>query len=244
MRRAPSGGAAARALVLAGLWLAAAARPLALSDAGPHLHYGWGEPVRLRHLYATSAHGVSHCFLRIRADGAVDCERSQSAHSECRQAPCPHPTAPLAPGIPMLGHPGAGTRAQGPILPRQRRERRGGSRAGTGGTHVLRTPAGASCGFSFCLRPGLLEIRAVALRTVAFKGVHSSRYLCMGADGRMRGQVSVWRAGCAPRQLSGLLGSLCGDPRGAAGRVAPVSRAALRCQQPPGSDSGPPACLL
>ncbi|XP_069917626.1 fibroblast growth factor 19 [Oryctolagus cuniculus] len=124
MRRAPSGGAAARALVLAGLWLAAAARPLALSDAGPHLHYGWGEPVRLRHLYATSAHGVSHCFLRIRADGAVDCERSQSAHS-------------------------------------------------------------------------LLEIRAVALRTVAFKGVHSSRYLCMGADGRMRGQLQYSEEDCA-----------------------------------------------
>ncbi|XP_040826586.1 fibroblast growth factor 19 [Ochotona curzoniae] len=114
----------ARALVLAALWLAATGRPLVLSDAGPHLHYGWGEPIRLRHLYATSAHGLSHCFLRIRTDGTVDCERSQSAHS-------------------------------------------------------------------------LLEIRAVALRTVAIKGVHSVRYLCMGADGRMRGLLQYSEEDCA-----------------------------------------------
>lgn len=36
-----------------------------------------------------------------------------------------------------------------------------------------------------------MEIRAVALRNVAIKGVHSTRYLCMGADGRMRGLVGV-----------------------------------------------------
>lgn len=85
----------ARALVLAALWLAATGRPLVLSDAGPHLHYGWGEPIRLRHLYATSAHGLSHCFLRIRTDGTVDCERSQSAHSECGP-PGPPPRPPGA----------------------------------------------------------------------------------------------------------------------------------------------------
>ncbi|XP_011380786.1 fibroblast growth factor 19-like [Pteropus vampyrus] len=110
--------AVARALVLAGLWLASAAGPLALSDAGPHVHYGWGEAIRLRHLYTAGPHGPSSCFLRIRADGAVDCARGQSAHS-------------------------------------------------------------------------LVEIRAVALRNVAIKGVHSVRYLCMGADGRMLGLVGV-----------------------------------------------------
>lgn len=37
---------------------------------------------------------------------------------------------------------------------------------------------------------GLLEIRAVAVRTVAIKGVRSSRYLCMDEAGRLHGQVS------------------------------------------------------
>nr|XP_060464020.1 fibroblast growth factor 19 [Panthera onca] len=124
MRSAPSQCAVTRALVLAGLWLAAAGRPLAFSDAGPHVHYGWGEPIRLRHLYTAGPHGLSSCFLRIRADGGVDCARSQSAHS-------------------------------------------------------------------------LVEIRAVALRTVAIKGVHSVRYLCMGADGRMQGLVRVSPRGYA-----------------------------------------------
>lgn len=36
-----------------------------------------------------------------------------------------------------------------------------------------------------------MEIRAVALSTVAIKGERSGRYLCMGADGKMQGQVSV-----------------------------------------------------
>ncbi|XP_039696329.1 fibroblast growth factor 19 [Pteropus medius] len=116
--------AVARALVLAGLWLASAAGPLALSDAGPHVHYGWGEAIRLRHLYTAGPHGPSSCFLRIRADGAVDCARGQSAHS-------------------------------------------------------------------------LVEIRAVALRNVAIKGVHSVRYLCMGADGRMLGLLQYSADDCA-----------------------------------------------
>ncbi|XP_039091315.1 fibroblast growth factor 19 [Hyaena hyaena] len=124
MRSAPSRYAVARALVLAGLWLAAAGRPLAFSDAGPHVHYGWGEPIRLRHLYAAGPHGLSSCFLRIRADGGVDCARSRSAHS-------------------------------------------------------------------------LVEIRAVALRTVAIKGAHSVRYLCMGADGRMHGLLQYSAGDCA-----------------------------------------------
>lgn len=54
-------------------------------------------------------------------------------------------------------------------------------------------------GYSLLLpsRSGLVEIRAVALRTVAIKGVHSVRYLCMGADGRMQGLVSVSPRGYA-----------------------------------------------
>lgn len=63
-------------------------------------------------------------------------------------------------------------------------------------------------GYSLLLpsRSGLVEIRAVALRTVAIKGVHSVRYLCMGADGRMRGLVGVSPRGYAPvprRSLAG-----------------------------------------
>ncbi|XP_036918394.1 fibroblast growth factor 19 [Sturnira hondurensis] len=114
----------ARTLVLAGLWLASAGGPLALSDAGPHVHYGWGESIRLRHLYTSGPHGPSSCFLRIRADGAVDCARGQSALS-------------------------------------------------------------------------LVEIRAVALRNVAIKGVQSLRYLCMGGDGRMLGLLQFSPEDCA-----------------------------------------------
>ncbi|XP_040139916.1 fibroblast growth factor 19 [Ictidomys tridecemlineatus] len=119
MRSAPSGRALARALVLASLWLAVAGRPLArrslaLSDQGPHLYYGWDQPIRLRHLYAAGPYGFSNCFLRIRTDGAVDCEEKQSERS-------------------------------------------------------------------------LMEIRAVALETVAIKDINSVRYLCMGADGRIQG---------------------------------------------------------
>ncbi|XP_004695077.1 PREDICTED: fibroblast growth factor 19 [Condylura cristata] len=123
MRSAPSRCVVARALVLAGLWLATAGRPLS-SDAGPHVRYGWGEPVRLRHLYAAGPQGLSSCFLRIRAEGAVDCARGQSVHS-------------------------------------------------------------------------LVEIKAVALRTVAIRGVHSARYLCMGADGRMHGLPQFSDEDCA-----------------------------------------------
>ncbi|XP_049636852.1 fibroblast growth factor 19 [Suncus etruscus] len=123
MRCAASPCAPVRALVLAGLWLAAAGRPLS-SDAGPHVHYGWGEPVRLRHLYTAGPHGLSSCFLRIRNEGAVDCARSRSTHS-------------------------------------------------------------------------LLEIRAVALRTVAIRGLHAARYLCMGADGRMLALPQYLAEDCA-----------------------------------------------
>ncbi|XP_077622685.1 fibroblast growth factor 19, partial [Crocuta crocuta] len=43
----------------------------------------------------------------------------------------------------------------------------------------------------------LVEIRAVALRTVAIKGAHSVRYLCMGADGRMHGLLQYSAGDCA-----------------------------------------------
>ncbi|XP_070313191.1 fibroblast growth factor 19 [Odocoileus virginianus] len=124
MRSAPSRCAVARALVLAGLWLAAAGRPLAFSDAGPHVHYGWGESVRLRHLYTAGPQGLYSCFLRIHSDGAVDCAPVQSAHS-------------------------------------------------------------------------LMEIRAVALSTVAIKGERSVLYLCMDADGKMQGLTQYSAEDCA-----------------------------------------------
>jgi hypothetical protein len=95
MPSAPSGCVVARALVLATLWLAVAGRPLALSDQGPHLYYGWDEPIRLRHLYAAGPYGRSNCFLRIHSDGSVDCEENQSQHSECPPGP-PAPTLPSA----------------------------------------------------------------------------------------------------------------------------------------------------
>lgn len=58
-------------------------------------------------------------------------------------------------------------------------------------------PAGPGCSLLLLSRPGLVEIRAVALRTVAIKGVYSDRYLCMGADGRMQGLVGVSAGGYA-----------------------------------------------
>ncbi|XP_017898259.1 PREDICTED: fibroblast growth factor 19 [Capra hircus] len=124
MRSSPSRRSVARALVLAGLWLAAAGRPLAFSDAGPHVHYGWGESVRLRHLYTAGPQGLYSCFLRIHSDGAVDCAQVQSAHS-------------------------------------------------------------------------LMEIRAVALSTVAIKGERSVLFLCMDADGKMQGLTQYSAEDCA-----------------------------------------------
>uniref|UniRef100_A0A8B9YJU5 Fibroblast growth factor n=1 Tax=Bos mutus grunniens TaxID=30521 RepID=A0A8B9YJU5_BOSMU len=98
--------------------------PLAFSDAGPHVHYGWGESVRLRHLYTAGPQGLYSCFLRIHSDGAVDCAQVQSAHS-------------------------------------------------------------------------LMEIRAVALSTVAIKGERSVLYLCMDADGKMQGLTQYSAEDCA-----------------------------------------------
>lgn len=49
----------------------------------------------------------------------------------------------------------------------------------------------------------LLEFRAVALKTIAIKDVSSVRYLCMSADGKIYGLVSV-----PPR--GGMLGAALG----------------------------------
>ncbi|XP_054828905.1 fibroblast growth factor 19 [Eublepharis macularius] len=111
-------------LALVGLCFAMVARSLPLTDAGPHVNYGWGESVRLRHLYTASRHGLFSFFLRINGDGRVDGTSSQSLHS-------------------------------------------------------------------------LLEIRAVSVRTVAIKGVHSSRYLCMEEEGRLHGLLRYSTEDCS-----------------------------------------------
>ncbi|XP_048341820.1 fibroblast growth factor 19 [Sphaerodactylus townsendi] len=111
-------------LALMGLCFAMVARSAPLSDAGPHVNYGWGEPVRLRHLYTASRHGLLSLFLRINGDGRVDGTGAQNLHS-------------------------------------------------------------------------LLEIRAVSLRTVAIKGVHSSRYLCMEEEGRLHGLLRYSTEDCS-----------------------------------------------
>lgn len=152
MRSAPSRCAVVRALVLAGLWLAAAGRPLAFSDAGPHVHYGWGESVRLRHLYTASPHGVSSCFLRIHSDGPVDCAPGQSAHSECPPGPHPPqcPFLPLPPSAPHSREPQVLALPPPPGIPRLQEELgEGAMRAWTYCTHALPSlpsPLFGSCG--------------------------------------------------------------------------------------------------
>lgn len=84
-RRAGMGLRPAALALLALAATAASALPLPPPDAGPHLNYGWGEPIRLRHLYTASKHGLFSCFLRIGADGRVDAAGSQSPQSEWRR---------------------------------------------------------------------------------------------------------------------------------------------------------------
>ncbi|KAM4723170.1 fibroblast growth factor 19 [Rhinophrynus dorsalis] len=52
-----------------------------LFDAGPHVQNGWGDPIRIRHLYTARRHGHESYYLRIHEDGKVDGDRHQSAHS-------------------------------------------------------------------------------------------------------------------------------------------------------------------
>lgn len=56
-----------------------------------------------------------------------------------------------------------------------------------GRTHVLLDTRN----FFLLLLADLLEFRAVALKTIAIKDVSSVRYLCMSADGKIYGLVSV-----------------------------------------------------
>ncbi|XP_069824236.1 fibroblast growth factor 19 [Dendropsophus ebraccatus] len=67
--------------VLAELWLVLVAQALPLFDAGPHVHNGWGETIRIRRLYTARKHGQESYYLRIHDDGRVDGERHRSSHS-------------------------------------------------------------------------------------------------------------------------------------------------------------------
>uniref|UniRef100_A0A8D0BGJ7 Fibroblast growth factor n=1 Tax=Salvator merianae TaxID=96440 RepID=A0A8D0BGJ7_SALMN len=115
---------AVASLALALCCFAVGARSLPLSDAGPHVNYGWGDPIRLRHLYTSNRHGSASYFLRISNDGRVDGTMSQNLHS-------------------------------------------------------------------------LLEIRAVSVRAVAIRGVHSSLYLCMAEDGKLHGLTRYSSEDCS-----------------------------------------------
>lgn len=93
----------------------------------------------------------------------------------------------LTPGNPRFGHLGV------PLpLPETPGARRSGGVGGTGWfTDRIYGSRGSRLKLFASLEPGLVEIRAVALRNVAIKGVQSVRYLCMGADGRLLGLVGV-----------------------------------------------------
>ncbi|XP_008586904.1 PREDICTED: fibroblast growth factor 19 [Galeopterus variegatus] len=85
-----------------------------------------------------------------------------------------------------------------PNLPPSCAEPKGAIYSATGPLHML--PSVPVMIFShpkLFVRLRLVEIRAVALRTVAIKGVHSVRYLCMGADGRMQGLPQYSEEDCA-----------------------------------------------
>lgn len=57
---------------------------------------------------------------------------------------------------------------------------------------------GLSCISFLLLFAGLLEFRAVAVKTIVIKDVSSVRYLCMSADGKIQGLVSIpHEAGCS-----------------------------------------------
>ncbi|KAG8429340.1 hypothetical protein GDO86_008823 [Hymenochirus boettgeri] len=54
---------------------------LPLFDAGPHVKNGWGDPIRIRHLYTARRHGHESYYLRIHEDGRVDGDRQESIHN-------------------------------------------------------------------------------------------------------------------------------------------------------------------
>ncbi|XP_075693149.1 fibroblast growth factor 19 [Rhinoderma darwinii] len=68
-------------VVLVELWLVLVVHTLPLFDAGPHVHNGWGETIRIRRLYTVRKHGQESYYLRIHDDGRVDGERHKSSHS-------------------------------------------------------------------------------------------------------------------------------------------------------------------
>ncbi|MEE6499332.1 hypothetical protein FKM82_003416 [Ascaphus truei] len=111
-------------LVLVKLYLVLVAHALPLFDAGPHVHNGWGESIRIRRLYTARKHGQDSYYLSVHKDGRVDGERYPSSHS-------------------------------------------------------------------------LLEIRAVAVGSVAIKGYQSSLYLCMEREGKLHGMHSYSPEDCS-----------------------------------------------
>ncbi|KAM5138224.1 fibroblast growth factor 19 [Mantella aurantiaca] len=65
-------------VVLMELSLVLVVHTLPLFDAGPHVHSGWGESIRIRRLYTARKHGQESYYLRIHEDGRVDGERHHS----------------------------------------------------------------------------------------------------------------------------------------------------------------------
>ncbi|OCT81980.1 fibroblast growth factor 19 [Xenopus laevis] len=68
-------------MMVAVLYLLRGAESLPLFDAGPHVQNGWGESIRIRHLYTARRFGHDSYYLRIHEDGRVDGDRQQSLHS-------------------------------------------------------------------------------------------------------------------------------------------------------------------
>lgn len=120
------------------------------------------------------------------------------AWTHCTYAlPSPSPTSALA-DPPFRGTPGLGTWAfhshPGPPDLERGWWGRGLGRKGLYTHQPLSRvvgPAGSGCSSVLFSRTGLMEIRAVALSTVAIKGERSVLYLCMDADGKMQGLVGA-----------------------------------------------------
>ncbi|XP_072279009.1 fibroblast growth factor 19 [Pyxicephalus adspersus] len=68
-------------VVLMELWLVLVVQTLPLFNAGPHVHSGWGESIRIRQLYTARKHGQESYYLRIHDDGRVDGDKHPSSQS-------------------------------------------------------------------------------------------------------------------------------------------------------------------
>lgn len=100
---------------------------------------------------------------------------------------------------------------------------------------------GTGCSFFLLLPAGLLEFRAVALKTIAIKDVSSVRYLCMSADGKIQGLVSVPHAAeCSgPRWVRvGSFHPLLGPKGNVEGQVS-IASEAVTPPPPPAESDGP-----